>query len=179
MQFEDVKKYKKQVKRLYISAFPRNERAPFSRLMRKAGDGRDNFYAVTDEGDFTGLVYTISTEKFIYVFFLAVVQEKRDKGYGSKILDKIKEMDPDKTIILAIEDTEDKSADNIEERIRRLGFYQRNGFKRLHIKINEVGVVYELLGTEETVTQADFLNLMRAWLGRFLFKAIYRKTQIE
>lgn len=179
MKFEDAKKYKKQMKKLYKSAFPLNERAPFPLLMHRCDNGRDNFYAIVDEDNFIGLVYTISREKLVYVFFLAVTEENRSRGYGSEILDKIKEMNPHKAIALVIEDTEDKDADNLEERIRRLGFYERNGFQRLYIKINEAGVIYELLGTDPAITQADFLNLMKDWLGGFLFKFIYRKMKFE
>ena len=70
-----------------------------------------------DNNEFLGLVYTISTKKLVYVFFLAVTEENRSKGYGSKILDKIKEMNPQKIVTLAIEDTEDENANNLEERI--------------------------------------------------------------
>jgi len=177
MRFEDARKYKSEIKTLYKSAFPRNERAPFFLLMCRTDNGRDNFYAVIDEDNFIGLVYTISKENLVYVFFLAVTEENRSKGYGSKILDQIKKMNPDKIITLAIEDTEDKSADNAVERMKRLSFYEKNGFKRLYIKVNEAGVVYELLGTNPAVTQADFFDLMRDWLGGVLFKLIYRKNE--
>ncbi len=90
MQFEDARKYKKQIKKLYKSAFPRNERAPFSLLIRQTDNGRDNFFAVVEESEFIGLVYSISTEKLVYVFFLAVEEANRGKGYGSIILKKLR-----------------------------------------------------------------------------------------
>lgn len=179
MQFTDARKYKKQIKKLYKSAFPFYERAPFSLLMKRTDNGRDSFYAIVEENSFIGLVYTITCEKMVYVFFLAVTEENRGKGYGSKMLEKIREMHGGKPVTLMIEDTEETSAKNMDERIRRLKFYERNGFKRLHIKINEAGVRYELLGTDNTVTQADFLALMKEYIGGFLFKIIYRKTMRE
>ena len=179
MQFTDARKYKKQIKKLYKTAFPFYERAPFPLLMKRTDNGRDSFYAVMDENSFIGLVYTIECEKMVYVFFLAVIEESRGKGYGTKMLEKIREMHGEKPITLMIEDTEEKNAKNMDERIRRLKFYEENGFKRLHIKINEAGVRYELLGTDYSVTQEDFLNLMKEYIGSFLFKIIYIKTKRE
>lgn len=175
----DARKYKKQIKKLYKSAFPREERAPLSFLFHRTGNGRDSFYAVVDNDEFVGLVYTIGIEKLVYVFFLAVVEDKRGNGYGSRILQTIRNLYPDCVITLAIEDTADRSAENFEQRIKRLKFYEANGFKQLHIKINEAGVDYELLGTENTVTQADFLAMMKNYFGSILFKIIYRKTKFE
>ena len=179
MKLVDARKYRKEVKQLYISAFPKEERAPFSLLMHRVNNGRDSFYAVEDNNEFVGLVYTIRKEKLVYVFFLAVAEEKRGMGYGTRILRCIRRMNPGCVISLMIEDTEDKNADNYEQRIGRLGFYQANGFKQLHVKINEAGVGYELLGTDTTVTQADFLALMKDYTGALLYKFLYRKTIIE
>jgi len=179
MQLVDAKKYKNQVKHLYVTAFPKEERAPLFVLYSKTNDERNHFYAIEDNEEFIGLVYTIQDEGMVYVFFLAIAEEKRGCGYGSKVLSLLKEMYPDSVITLMIEDTEDKDADNYTQRIQRLGFYKKNGFKQLHIHINEVGVEYELLGTEEGITQADFLSLMRNYVGGFLHKFIYRKTKFE
>ena len=177
MEFCDAGKHKKEIKKLYKTAFPRNERAPLPLLFKRTNNGRDSFYAVLENGEFLGLVYTIAAEKMVYVFFLAVKEEKRGRGYGTRILEKIRETNPHKIIALLIEDTEDVTAKNFDERIKRLEFYESNGFKRLNIKINEAGVAYELLGTDLNITQADFLFLMKNWLGIFLFKIIYRKTK--
>ena len=179
MKLVDARKHRKEVKQLYVSAFPKEERAPFALLMRRVNNERDSFYAVEDDGEFVGLVYTMRKDKLVYVFFLAVTEEKRGMGYGTRILCCIKRLNPGCVISLMIEDTADTNADNYEQRINRLGFYQANGFKQLNVRINEAGVGYELLGTEDTVTQADFLALMRDYAGALLYKFLYRKTVIE
>ncbi len=179
MEFINAKSYKKQIKRLYRSAFPREERAPFWLLMKRCDNGRDTFYALIDNNEFIGLVYTIKTEKMVYVFFLAIEENKRGKGYGTEVLRTLRAMYPDRAIALMIEDPEEQDADNKEERKGRLKFYEQNGFRRLSIKINEAGVGYELLGTDETVTQTDFLMMMKDYVGAFLFKILYRKTEIQ
>ena len=115
----------------------------------------------------------------ISVFFLAIEEEKRGKGYGTEVLKELRKMYPDLAISLMIEDPEETDAENLNERINRLKFYERNGFQRLSIKINEAGVNYELLGTEDTVTQADFLMMMKDYVGALLFKILYRKTKTK
>lgn len=177
MQLENAVKYKNQIKHLYRTAFPKEERAPLFFLFRKTKQKNNSFYAVMDNEEFVGLVYTIENEKMVYVFFFAIEEEKRGKGYGTKVLSLIKEMYPDRMVTLEIEDTADKSADNYEQRINRLGFYRRNGFKQLQIRVNEAGVVYELLSTEVGITKEEFLDLMRNFLGEILFRLVYRSKQ--
>ena len=175
IKFEDVKQHKKEVKKLYREAFPADERAPFFMLIKRTERKENSFYAVTDNDGFAGLVYTIKSDKVIYVFFLAVIPEKRGKGYGTKILYEIKNKNPDLAVILMIEDTDIKDAPNYEERLNRLKFYKRNDFFQLGIKINEAGVKYELLGTKKDVVLEDFFKVMKKFLGKILFKLIYRR----
>ena len=179
MEFSDAKIFKKQVKKLYRSAFPANERPPFIMLMKKADNKNNFFYAVVDNGDFIGLVYTICTEKIVYVFFLAVIESMRGKGYGADIIDRIKKISPNKTVTLMIEDTNEVHAVNYEDRLKRLEFYKNNGFYQLGIRINEAGVDFELLGTDLNVTQSDFLSFMKKyWGSKLLFNYLYRKMNI-
>lgn len=179
MQLADSKNYKKQIKKLYNTAFPKCEQTPFVFLFRKTKDARNTFYAVLDNDEFVGLTYIIQGERIVYVFYLAIEEKHRGKGYGSVVLTLIKKKYPDKVITLAIEDTAEMDAPNYAERISRLEFYKRNGFQQLGIRTNEVGVVYELLGTKTGITQADFLDLMKNYMGAFVFRFVYRKTKFE
>ena len=115
----------------------------------------------------------------VYVFFLAIEEDKRGKGYGSEVLETIKDMYKDRIVTLAIEDTVDIDASNYEQRINRLAFYKKNGFKQLDIRVKELSVVYELLGTKEGVTQNDYLMLMKGFLGGLVYKIIYSNMDIK
>ena len=179
IRLEDAKKYRKQIKKLYRAAFPKEERAPLFTLYYKTKKENYNFYAIVEEEEFAGLIYTMEDGGIVYVFFFAIVDEKRGQGYGSKVLSMIKDMYPDRTVTLMIEDMRETEADNYEQRVRRLNFYERNGFTQLHIHIIEAGVRYELLGTQTGVTQADFLRLMRNYLGGLLYRFIYKEMKIE
>ena len=64
MQLLDGRKYKKEIKRLYKSAFPKEERAPLFFLFYKTKYNNDNkFYAAMENGEFVGFVYTIKKDK--------------------------------------------------------------------------------------------------------------------
>lgn len=174
MEFVSATKYKKQTRHLYRTAFPREERVPLFFLFHRARKPQNSFEAVLEGQEYIGLVYTIVQSNRVYVFYLAVAAGKRGKGYGSKILKAICERYPEHTVLLAIENTSDTQAPNREQRFRRLRFYEANGFRKLKIRFCESGVVYELLGTKADVTKADFLFLMREYLGSFLFRRMYR-----
>ena len=147
-------------------------------LFHKADNVNNFFYAVLDEGEFVGLVYTIHTERMVFTFYLAVVEEMRGRGIGTKILNELSAVPPDKTLILTIEDTDKTDAPNIEERLRRLKFYEANGYARQHIKINEAGVDFEVLGKDNTVTRDEFITMMKKYLGKLYFKFIYRNMEL-
>ena len=179
MEFLDAKKYKREIIKLYREAFPRIERAPLRILFRKSGNENQWFFAVVEEGKFTGLLYGIRMDNLVYLFYLAVIKEKRKNGYGGKILKAVEKAFPECTITLAIEDTEDKKAKNYEQRINRLHFYEGNGYKKTGVKINEAGVWFELLGTNTDVTQTQFLKMMKNYFGPLRFWSIYRKNKID
>lgn len=177
MEFASYKEHKKEIKKLYKAAFPFDERFPLPFLKWKARGSDVDFSAVLDNGKFIGFSYTLESENFLYVYYLAVCEELRSRGYGSKILQAIKDKKPHRTVTLAIEDMSKTDAPNYDQRLRRLKFYQANGFQRLNLKINEVGVDLELLGTDDTVSYDEFMKMMKKFLGTPYFKFIYRKME--
>ena len=179
MQFVDAIKYKKEVEELYVSAFPKDERAPIKLLYKRLNRKENKFYAIEENGEFIGLVYLITKGDIAYIFFFAIVEDKRGQGYGTRTLSLIKEMYKNYRICLMIEDTNIVNSFNYNERIKRLHFYVKNGFKQLNVKVNEAGVDYELLSTGSSVTQKEFLSLMRSYVNWLLYKILYRKTKIE
>jgi len=175
MELSDAREYRREVRRLYKSAFPADERAPLRLLFRRVR--RDCcFYAVTDEGRFIGLAYVILHRRLAYVFYLAVEARERGRGYGTAILTRLKEIYGDYIVILNIEDPHDESAGNIALRRRRLGFYERNGFVDTGIKTDEAGVVYELLSLDMSVTIEEYLAMMEHFMGKIMFRFIFRGT---
>ena len=57
LKFVDIDDYRKQVKHLFVTAFPREERPPMWMLTRRCRQGKARFRAVVDSGRFVGLTY--------------------------------------------------------------------------------------------------------------------------
>ena len=174
MEFRNAENYEKQISSLYNEAFPQCEKLSLKFLFDRAVEGKAAFYAVFDDGIFIGLVYVILMQKLVCLYYFAVVKDKRNCGYGKKILDLLKKKYADRAIVLLIEDTADVDADNYEQRIRRLHFYEANKYKQLHININEAGVDYELLGTESTITRKAYMLMLKNYFGTELFRVMYK-----
>ena len=155
---------RKQLKDLYNSAFPKEERMPFRLLWKKPRRGADaTFLTAEEEGRFLGLVYLIVYEDLAYLNYLAVTEKERGKGYGTEILKRVKEQFPGHRVFLAREDL-DPAADNYDERVRRQAFYARAGFEDLTSKLTEAGVTYEMMSIGGGVTSGDYDRLIDAWI---------------
>ena len=113
---------------LYEDAFPDDEKAPFDSLISRAKKDNVDFIGYYDKDEFIGFTYLIHDDHLHYIFYFAIREEYRNKGYGTRILNILKEKYKDETIFFEIE-TIDQNADNYLERKRRKEFYLRNGFK--------------------------------------------------
>lgn len=134
------------VKNLYLRAFPERERYPFKLLAAASHLPHFEFTAYLDEDRFCGFTFNIISKVCVYVGFLATDDSMRSKGYGSAILAHVKESNQGKPLCLEIEPV-DESAPNYEQRLRRLSFYQRNGFKETDYITVEGTEIYTLLST--------------------------------
>ena len=133
--------YSSNTRSLYESAFPEEERPPFSILL---GMENNALYVVEENDVFIGLIDTAIYQDQLYIFFLAVEPSMQNKGYGTQILKDVAHKNPGKRIYLSIE-TMDPKADNYGQRLQRLAFYERNGFYRTGESFDEFGVTYDLL----------------------------------
>ncbi len=67
-EFPDLEK----VEQLNIEAFPEEERAPLSELLRY-GDGEfSHFFAFYDENEFVGFAFSVYNDKAFYVSFVVL-----------------------------------------------------------------------------------------------------------
>ena len=143
ISYKDNKDIKGVITPLYLSAFPASERPPLRYFyLRLEAHKENDLYAYYDNDEFIGFSYLTIYKDICYIFFLAVSPEKRNKGYGSKILSDIKENNKDKVIMLCYEEV-DKKYKDYDSRLKRKEFYKRNGFKDNKLKTNEYGVVFE------------------------------------
>ncbi|WP_303788759.1 GNAT family N-acetyltransferase [Ruminococcus flavefaciens] len=157
----------RKVKQLYMRAFPDDERAPFLMLVLKAKKKGVDFWSVSCDGKWAGMLYIVSRRDLSYIFYLAVSEEYRGKGIGSAILKSAQQLYKGQRLFLAIEEL-DKNAENYSERVGRRRFYLRNGFEELHRKLREGSVIYEILGTGGDVKAHEYEALMKGYAGSIL-----------
>ncbi len=166
----------RNIRRLYKTAFPWEERVPFGVLAGRQNREGVDFWAIyesrkTQSGqgivkavNWVGFVYVISYEDLSYVFYFAIDDNCRGKGLGSAALRAVRKKYAGRKLFLAIERIEE-NAPNLEERIRRKQFYLRNGFEELHCRLREGKMVYEVLGTEGPLSPRRFRTMMWRYFG--------------
>jgi len=134
LQIDRSYKDLEEIERLYNHSFPKNERIDFERLLRMLDDDRRMYVYLEDE-KIIGMAYFFIFEDIAYLGYICVEEELRNKGYGTVILNKIKEEYQGYRIGIDIEEVKQNST-NIEERVRRRDFYIRNGFVSTDIFYN-------------------------------------------
>ena len=168
-----TKRYFK-VKKLYLSAFPKNERFPFVGLLAMALQKRVNLQAVYDHDNFIGLIFWTYAEKIIYIGYLAVDPVWRGKGYGSEILNLMKRNHLGQEIVLDIEPVT-KTAKNYSQRINRLLFYKHNGFKLTQDNLVDEGGRYSILSSDKHFKKRNLSQLLkRMSFNCYKFKIVSR-----
>lgn len=169
IRLADNKEDEKLVKALYNKAFPVQERMPYFILKYKSKKGNADFFKIYDDSIFVGLCYCVFYKDILYIFYLAVDESRRGKGYGSRVLQYIEEKYSDYRIILNIEEVT-KNCSNYEQRLSRKAFYQKNGFFALDYNVKEGSVVYENLCCNkngEGVSKQEYFEMMKSFFGGF------------
>lgn len=107
---------------IYCSSFPIEEQRPIESIERLiAGEERFDAQALLHDGRCIGLLTSWQFDTFIYIEHFAVAPKLRSSGYGSKALREFIDTRA-LPIVLEAEPPTDPMA------IRRIGFYERNGF---------------------------------------------------
>ncbi len=155
------------IKKLYKKSFPLNERAPFFIVKKKTITGKAEMLIAKENDQFIGFFYIVCNENLVYLFYFAVNDTQRGKGYGSKMLQMLKERYSGKNIFLAREQLDIK-ADNYDERIKRRNFYIRNGFKDTNLLIKEASVIYDVMALNDDISAIGYEILIDKWRGKFI-----------
>lgn len=159
------------VKKVFLEAFPPEERPPFFLLKRRARQGRGECLTIRDDGKFGGFVYLIRHKDMAYLFFFAIEKNCRGKGYGGEVLKLLRERYRGGRLFLARERL-DEAAENYDQRVRRHGFYLRGGFEDLSCKIKEGGVVYDVMSIGGDISAEEYDALISRWAGRLVRRLI-------
>ncbi|MFQ9706278.1 MAG: GNAT family N-acetyltransferase [Limosilactobacillus pontis] len=155
----------RQVKALYYRAFPKYEQESWRRLLFKQLFRRADFLIFYDQNQLIGLSYIIHHHGIHYVLYLAVNDQVRSQGYGSRILNQLKRCYAPDTLILDIEQPDTAAANN-HQRLRRLHFYRRNGFSMTDRLTKTPAVTYQLLTTCQQIDHTKVDNMFAWFNGR-------------
>ena len=159
---------RRALRKLYTSAFPKEERLPFLALRALTVRVGCDITAYYDGDTFVGFTYDATKGDVLYLMFFAVSDDVRGMGYGSAILSYLKEKHPDKAIVLNVE-LLDEAAENYADRVRRVRFYERNGFRDTGHNIDEVGGTFRILSTADAFDPDAYLAVFK-WLSFGIWK---------
>lgn len=154
--FPDLEK----VESLAKEAFPPEEYIAPKEILEMAERKEIDFLGLYDKETYVGFMVVSIYENMCYLFFLAIDNKIRSKGYGSKALEILNEIYNNKQQVVDLEKI-DITSENNEQRILRKSFYLRNGYKETGKFISYLGVDYEILCKDERFEFETFKRLMK------------------
>ena len=131
--------------------FPQDELTPWIYIEDMLQLDQYECYALYEDEDLYGYAFFLKKRvdgKLYYLFdYLAVTEAKRNHGCGTEFLRLLQDCFPDADCILGeVEDPDyGKDDDEKELRLRRIGFYLRNGYYATDVKVCVRGVHYSIL----------------------------------
>ncbi len=137
-----------QVKELFKNSFPKNELAPMWILTLLSKKSNIEFIAYYENEILIGSTYLIFNEKMIYLVYLAVNNNLRSKGYGTRILERLKNKYKNKAIVLNTETPEIWNT-NYEQRVKREEFYIKNNFINTGLYMKEMKTKFNFMSFGE------------------------------
>ena len=144
------------VRRLYETAFPKEEQIPWKDLMRLMKTMSLDFTVYYEDENLVGLTIVYPRKQFNWFWYFAVPEELRGQGIGQRILSQLIENYKGKSNILDMESPE-QVCENSEQRKRRHAFYLRNGFRDTGVGKSFKGIDYTIMmNGEGTFTQRDY-----------------------
>lgn len=154
---------------IYEEAFPECERIPTSEFLDVICDYGCTPWAIYHEERLVGFTCVMHRDSYRigYIWFFAIAAEYRGQGMGSKALQLLREEYSDSQLVLDMENLDPEAA-NYSQRISRLRFYERNGFKRAFISMHYLGMDFELMSNPAPFHFDDFRSMIEeASNGRF------------
>lgn len=176
IRLQKVKLSDTDIKRIYFEAFPKKERMPFPVMVAMSKLWNTQFFSFYDGDIPCGFIYLASMGKIVFVMFFAVDKRLRSKGYGSSILQQLKNEYPDKKIIISIEPCDD-SAPDIALRKRRKSFYMQNGYKETGYMMKLNGVVQEIIITNGTFVKREFRSFFALYSNGIMWPKIWEQKE--
>ena len=149
----------RKVGRLYRAAFGAEVRPPLLELWLLSARREAVSLRAWYEGEtFCGMTLTVDQGKYLYIEFIAVDPALRSRGYGGRMLARLRADYPDRAMLVEVEEPE-PDAGNHDQRRKRIDFYQRNGFFLLEQRLEGKKDNYVLMSTDPVYDRAAFLAI--------------------
>ncbi len=142
------------------AAFPIEERRSYIHQLECLKKKHFNFFEIMDGDTAVGFVSVWVFDDFVFVEHLAIDEDKRSGGYGSKTVEKIKEAYNPPVILEA-------EAPKTEQQIKRIRFYERLGFFVNDFYYEQPsyhggeGVPLKILSFPRAISQTELENFVR------------------
>lgn len=149
-----------KINELAKEAFPPEGYLAPEKLVKMAEDENFNFLVLTEDEKFIGFMAVQIYNNLSYLFFLAIASDVRSKGYGSKVIETLKEQYPNKNQVVDFEMIDETSINN-QQRLKRKDFYLRNGYKETGLFLSYYGVGYEVMCMNDNFCEDEFKELMK------------------
>ena len=158
-----------QIRQLYETAFPEDEQIPWEDLMRLVDEMPMTFTAYFNDDAFIGFTILYPRKSFHWLWYFAVREDLRGRGYGQQILTHLLERYKGKNIVLDME-SPTQVCENIDQRKRRHAFYLRNGFRDTNVyrSYNNITMTIMMIG-EGSFTLNDWDEIVNE-LKRFWWR---------
>ena len=153
-------RYWQQINSLAKEAFPPEEYLAPDKLVEMSEAENFDFLALTDGGDFVGFMVVQTYKNLAYLFFLAIDSSCRAKGYGSLVIETLRELYPDKKQVVDFEMLDEAAPNNIQ-RIKRRQFYLKNGYKETGLFLSYLDVDYEVFCMSDDFGAREFKDMMK------------------
>ncbi|MBO8463219.1 MAG: GNAT family N-acetyltransferase [Firmicutes bacterium] len=165
-----------QIKQLYETAFPKEERKPFFLLQWQMKRKVMEILSIEENG-FVGLLISSFYKDLVLIEFLAIDDKRRGEGLGSKVLDLAKKRYQARRVVLEIE-IPDENAAISDNKVRRKEFYARNGFLPAGVEVMFHGVPMMLLTIDgKSVTFAEYKKLYQNTSG-YLITSLLKISEL-
>lgn len=168
-----------QIKTLYMEAFPKAERKPFSLIIEKSRDGSADILSIESQTTESQTIKSQATEsrtKFVgeailakdgdlvLLDYFAIAPGMRNCGAGSRALELLLQRYQKYRFFLEIESTVHAAPDS-DRRLRRKDFYLRNGMACMDYLVSLWGVEMEILTNGCTVSYQEYYSLYEHLYG--------------
>ncbi len=143
-----LKDFKDLYRKHIVKDFPREERRSLNKFKKRITRGKEEAYIYFENGKEKAYTIIVVLNNYVMVSFLAVFEQYRGEGIGTKLLKEIKEnFSNKKGILLEVENPKySKSQKEKEIRERRIKFYEKSNYKIVDgVEVNSHSIMFNIM----------------------------------